>query len=135
MRLISVVIGAQNSQTRFNECSKLFNYGFANFENRDVVSFENPVVNIEVNKGKQDNIDVFAKEGYQVVAKKGEKTKYDVDYALPEKINAPTKAGDVVGRAIISKDGSIIREIDLIIKMDIESLSVKDYFDKIVFSW
>ena len=34
MRLISVIVGAENSKTRFNESATLLNYGFANFESR-----------------------------------------------------------------------------------------------------
>ena len=53
MRLISVIVGAQNSQTRFNECSKLFNYGFANFENKSIINSQTPIFDLPVNKGKQ----------------------------------------------------------------------------------
>ena len=38
MRLISVIVGAENSSKRFNECSELFNYGFSNFESKNLVS-------------------------------------------------------------------------------------------------
>ncbi|MBQ8908843.1 MAG: D-alanyl-D-alanine carboxypeptidase [Clostridia bacterium] len=135
MRLISVIIGAENSQTRFNECSKLFNYGFANFESKEIVGINNPLLSIAVNKGKCDAVDLYANEGYSVVAKKGEKPNIDVDFSAPEKVNAPTKQGDVVGKAIISQDGNLIKEIDLIIKADIDALSLKDCFDKVVYSW
>ena len=54
MRLISVVIGAPNSQTRFNECSKLFNYGFANYENKKIVNMDEVLKNLPVNKGKKE---------------------------------------------------------------------------------
>ena len=135
MRLISVVIGAQNSQTRFNECSKLFNYGFANFESKEIVGMANPLQTIAVNKGKSESVDIFAGESYSVIAKKGDKTNIDLDLNLPEKINAPTKAGDVVGKAILSQNGNVIKEIDLIIKTDIQPLSLKDCFDKVVYQW
>lgn len=134
-RLISVIIGAQNSQTRFNECSKLFNYGFANFENRPIVSIDNALFKLPVNKGKVEEAEVFAKDEFSMVVKKGDKSKYEVTYENPEKINAPTKAGDVIGKAIISSDGQIIKEVELIIKSDIEKLSLKDCFDKIVVGW
>ncbi|MBQ8444398.1 MAG: D-alanyl-D-alanine carboxypeptidase [Clostridia bacterium] len=135
MRLISVIIGAENSQTRFNECSKLFNYGFANFESREIVGTANPLLTIGVNKGKCDSVDLFASDSYCVIAKKGEKSNFDVDYNAPEKVNAPTKAGDIVGKAVISKDGNVIQEIDLVVKTNIDPLSLKDCFDKVVYQW
>lgn len=54
LRLISAVIGAPDSKTRFAEVSKLFNYGFANYENKILVSSQNPLEQgIEVIRGKK----------------------------------------------------------------------------------
>ncbi len=135
MRLISVIIGASNSQTRFNECTKLFNYGFANFESKNVVDKDIPVMNLKVNKGKTENVDVFVKNSFSIITKKGSGHNFEVTYENPEKIVAPTKNGDVVGKAIISQNGEIIEEIDLIVKADIDELSLKDCFEKIVVGW
>ena len=135
MRLISVIIGASNSQTRFNECSKLFNYGFANFENHSILDPNTSISNLPVNKGKIENVDVFACEGYSVVTRKGSDDNYNVEYELPKKINAPTKEGDVVGKAIISKEGQVISEIDVIVKTSIDKLSYVDCVDKIISKW
>lgn len=135
MRLISVIIGAANSQTRFNECSKLFNYGFANFTNETLVDPNSPILNLPVNKGKIESVDIFAKDGFWSVVKKGDKADYQITLENPEKVNAPTKEGDVVGKVIVSKDGNVIQEIELIVKTNIEKLSLKDCVDKIVHTW
>ena len=135
MRLISVIIGANNSQTRFNECAKLFNYGFANYVNQTLVDSAKPVFNLPVNKGKVDNVDVYAKEDFSSVVKKGDKLTYDVKFDNPDKIKAPTKNGDIIGRAIISKDGNVVKEIELIVKSDVEQLSLKDCIDKVTQGW
>lgn len=135
MRLISVIIGAPNSQTRFNECSKLFNYGFANFESKDIISMENPLITLSVNKGKKDRVDVYASENFSIVCKKGSQTNYEVSYENPNRLNAPTEKGDCVGKAYISKEGNIVKEIDLIVKENIDKLSLKDCFDRVAQSW
>ena len=135
MRLISVIVGAQNSQTRFNECSKLFNYGFANFENKSIINSQTPIFDLPVNKGKQENISIYASEDYNYKTKKGDKSEFDITYENPQKINAPTKTGDVIGKVIISKEGNLIKEINLIVKDNIEKMSLKDCFDKVVENW
>ena len=135
MRLISVVIGAKNSQTRFNECTKLFNYGFANYESKKIVDSTLPALSLKVNKGKVDNADIYANEDYAVVVKKGDAHNYEVTYDSPNKISAPTREGDIVGKAIISKEGSVVKEIDLEVRTNIDALSLKDCFDKVVESW
>ncbi len=64
LRLISVIVGAENSSTRFNECSSLFNFGFANFENKLLVDSAIKIDSLCVSKGKIENIDIFAVEDY-----------------------------------------------------------------------
>ena len=135
MRLISVVIGAKNSQTRFNECTKLFNYGFANYESKKIVDSTLPAMSLKVNKGKVDSADIYANEDYAVVVKKGDAHNYEVTYDSPNKISAPTREGDIVGKAIISKEGSVVKEIDLEVRVNIDALSLKDCFDKVVENW
>ncbi len=135
MRLISVVIGAQNSQTRFNEASALFNYGFSNFENKTILNTLNPVKIMPVNKGKVDEIQIFASEDYSILVKKGEKVEIDVSYQLPESIKAPASKGEVVGKAVVSKQGTVVKEIDLKVMTDLEKLSLKDCFDRVIEAW
>ncbi len=135
MRLISVVVGASNSQMRFNECSSLFNYGFANFESTAIIDEQVSCKTLPVTKGKVASVDIFAKEKFAVVLKKGDKGGYEVSYSLPSNIKAPTKAGDVVGKAIISKDGVVEAEVELIVKENLEKLSFKDCIDKIAAAW
>ena len=86
-------------------------------------------------KREIENIDIFAKEGFWAVVKKGDKADYQITLENPEKVNAPTKEGDVVGKVIVSKDGNVIQEIELIVKTNIEKLSLKDCVDKIVHTW
>ena len=135
MRLISVVIGAKNSQTRFNECSKLFNYGFANFESRKILDCQKAIEILPVGKGKINEVEIFSAEDFAVTTRKGQESDIEVTYSLPEKVSAPTKSGQVIGKAILSKDGNLIKEIDVIVKTDIDKLSFKDCFDRVSSAW
>ncbi len=135
MRLISVIIGAENSKTRFNESSLLLNYGFANFENRFLVDMTNPISNLPVSKGKIENCDVFASENYVAIVKKGDNLEYETTINLPNNLKAPLKVGDKVGTIKVTKDGTVIKEIDLIVKSDIKHSSYFDTIGKVVENW
>ena len=134
-RLISVIIGAENSKTRFNESSLLLNYGFANFENRFLVDMTNPISNLPVSKGKMENCDVFASENYVAIVKKGDNLEYETTINLPNNLKAPLKVGDKVGTIKVTKDGTVIKEIDLIVKSDIKHSSYFDTIGKVVENW
>lgn len=135
MRLISVIVGAPNSQTRFNECSKLFNYGFANYESKTLVAIDKPLSTISVNRGKIENVDVFANEEFSAVVKKGGKNEFEVTQNLPNVISAPLKKGESIGKIIISRNGNVVKEIDIVTQIDLEKMSLIDGIEKIIRAW
>lgn len=135
MRLISCIIGAENSKTRFNESSLLLNYGFSNFENKFLVSVDTALSTLPVTKGKTDEVEVFASENFTAVVKKGDKDKYETILKLPEKVKAPLKAGDKIGSVIVTKDGNIVKEIDVVVKENIKHSSYFDSLGKVAENW
>lgn len=132
MRLIAVIIGAKDGTARFNETAKLFTYGFANFENKTIVDGNVALSNLEVRKSKVTNADLYAERSFVGLCKKGEKANFETNLVLPEKLVAPIKAGDEVGKVIVSKNGAVVDEISLIVKEDIPRLSYFDSVKKIV---
>ena len=135
MRLISVIIGAENSKTRFNESSLLLSYGFANFENKLLVDISAPLKKVKVNKGELDEVDVYGEENFSVIVKKGDNAAYETNMEIPDAVKAPLKNGDVVGKVVITKEGSVIKEVNVIVKEDIKHSSYLDNFNKIVENW
>ena len=135
MRLISVVVGAENSKTRFNESAKLFNYGFANFESQKLVDESVAISNLQVSKGKVDNVDVFAKESFSAVVKKGDKLGYETSVSVDGMIKAPAKKGDVVGDVVVTKNGNVVKKIPIVVGEDVKHLSWFETARKIVDKW
>lgn len=135
MRLISVVVGAENSKTRFNESAMLFNYGFSNFDSEKLVDVDVAVGQIKVSKGKQDTVDAYAGETFAAVVKKGDKSGYETSVEMKNSVSAPTHKGDKVGEITVSKNGNIIKKIPVIIKEDIKHLSWFETAHTILEKW
>ncbi len=135
MRLISVVVGAQNSKTRFNETSALFNYGFANFESQALVDSAVAIVNIPVFKGKVENVDAFAEESFYAVVKKGDKSKFYIEVNADKKVDAPIKAGTSVGEIIVSKEGNVVKKIPIKVREEVKALSWFETAHKVIEKW
>ena len=135
MRLISVIVGAENSKTRFNESASLLNFGFKSFESQKLADVSKVIQNIPVLKGKIANIDVFASEDFSAVVKKGDVSNYQVDYEIEENIKAPTKARDVVGKIIISKNGNLVKKIAAVVREDVKPLSIFETAKKVIHKW
>lgn len=135
MRLISVVLGATTSTARFNESSKLLNYGFNNFENKQIVDVCESVGEIKVAKSKIENVKVYAEENYFAVNKKGEELEYSIDIELVDKLTAPIKNGDKVGEIKIIKEGAVIKTINVIALEDVETIKYLDSLKEIISRW
>lgn len=135
MRLISVVLGAENSKTRFNESATLLNFGFANFESQKLVDSSVAIANVQVVKGKKESVDVFAEETFAAVTRKGSKSGYNTSVEIESSITAPTHAGDKVGEVVVTKDGNVIKKIPVVLRDNIKHLSWFETAHKIVEKW
>ena len=136
MRLISVVLGADSSKTRFDESQKLLEYGFNSFESKKLV--DKTVVlgtDIKVQKSKQNKVSLLAEKDYIVVLKKGEKSNYEAKINLPDKIYAPLKMGDVVGEIEILCDGKNIDKIKVLAGCDVDEISYFQIVQNITKRW
>lgn len=135
MHLISVIVGAENSKARFNECSSLFNYGFANFENKNLVSVDKSLGLIPVSKGKVESINIYAKESFSAVVRKGENTNYEISLKLPSLVKGGTTTSDKIGNILVLKDGEVIKEIDIVLKENLDKMTYIDSVKKVLEAW
>ena len=134
MRLISVVIGAKSGNDRFKETTTLFNYGFANYQNKQIVNKDVTIQELPTKRAKEKTVEVVAVEDFFAFDKKGSKSNYSIDYELPESISK-AKEGDIIGKAIISQEGNVIKVIDLAVKHDVTPLGFMDNLKNIVSKW
>ena len=134
-RLIAVVIGANDSKTRFSEATNLLNYGFANFESKLAVNSQIPVSSLQILKGKQ-TVDVYpARDCVRFTSKESE-SKFTTEVKLNENIKAPLKSGEKVGKIFVfDKNNMVVDEIELEVRQDVEGVKFKDIFKEVIYKW
>lgn len=131
MRLIGVVIGAHDSKTRFNEMANMFNYGFANYENKLVLSNKNALYETEVKNSLVKSVKVYPEQNFVKFLKKGEDFKYSLDYKLGN-VKAPKRAHDEVGTLyVLDQNNMVVFETPLVVKEDLHAIKIKDILEKI----
>ncbi len=129
MRLICVVIGSDSSKARFKCVSDLFNAGFQNYSNKILLEKDKPIERkIEIRGGKQNQLFVASTENICEFMSKADKEKFEIIYELPEYIKAPVRQGEVVGKAILIKNGVALREYKL---TAFETVEKSNFFDDI----
>ena len=136
MRLIGSVLGAENGKKRFSETSSLLNYGFNNFENRQVVNKNSELgEKLQVKNSKQNEISVIAEKDIFVLSKKGEDNDITTKIELNESIKAPIKKGDKVGKIYVIRNSEVIDFSEILANEDANSITIMDNITKIAENW
>ncbi|RJS60987.1 D-alanyl-D-alanine carboxypeptidase family protein [Bacillus sp. PK3_68] len=128
-KLISVVMDATDDKgkgdhkARFTETKKLLDYGFNQFDRKEVIKKGATVKGYEsapVNKGKEKEVAMKAGKPLVVYVGKGQKTNYNKTFRMEssenvdsKKVQAPIKKGKVVGFITLSpQNGSELKYIE-----------------------
>lgn len=131
MRLLSVVMGVETSDLRSKDTTNLLNYGFNTYKLEMIMKKSKVLGNVKIEKGKIDNVDLVLTSDATLLKKINDK---DTDYFVNlkvDKIKAPVKTGDVVGKVeIMDNDGKLIMEKDVTVVKNIEKANYFDYFKK-----
>lgn len=110
MRLISVVINTNSKEARFDETKKLFDYGFSNYEEKQLYpqGYQLPdKKTIPVPNGKQKQVDIETGKAVDIAIPKGNKSSYTIGYQFDNKeATAPLKKGSKVGYMTIKSNDS-----------------------------
>lgn len=134
-RLISVVVGAADSKKRNAEICKLFNYGFANYETKELLKagekLETPVA---VGGGKTDCVDGIYSKSYFVFDKKPAASEYKLS-VLTDNVKAPVAEGDGIGKVVITRGDEPVGEVEIVAASSIEKKGYIDIVDDFISKW
>ena len=134
MRLIGVVIGANDSKIRSVDMTSLFDYGFNNFDHKMVLNSEIPVTIAPVMK-TEEKIEVYPKRNVSILINKNDEKTFTTDFKLNE-IKAPIKSDAVVGKLFVfDENNMVVDEVDLIVKKTVDEISFKERLRKLTEAW
>ena len=124
MELISVTLGSPNTDERFAAGRKLLDYGFANFALVKMTPPEEYLLPIPVSHGTEETVQPVCSEAAAFLLKKGQKDGVEQSVYLPEKLEAPINAGDVIGRVTVTLNGGEIGGYDIIAESSVPKMSL-----------
>ncbi|SDJ11606.1 D-alanyl-D-alanine carboxypeptidase (penicillin-binding protein 5/6) [Paenibacillus naphthalenovorans] len=141
MRLISVVMGTLTEPSRFEETRKVLDYGFTNFELKQVLGAKaeiDSMKTVNIKKGVKTQVPVVTETAVSIVAKKGAAADQFTITAAPadeSKLIAPITQGQVLGTVKVSYNGNE-QTANLVAAEDVEQGSwirlffraIKDFF-------
>ena len=135
LSLIAVVMKAPTSNARFENAKKLLDYGFKNYEFKQLAKQGETVANITVEKGVQENTNAVLADNYGVLLRKGSESGVVQDVHIEQKISAPLSKGQKVGNIVYSIDGNVLGEVDIISNDEIKKESLINMASYIYKRW
>lgn len=128
MRLISVVMGEENTDNRTTDTLAMLDYGFNMYSINKVVNKDKSLGNVRVNLGDIENVDIMLKEDITIL-NNNQKGKKNITYEInTNNINAPVKKGDVVGKIDVYEEGRYLYSRDITVMNDIEKANIFKVF-------
>ncbi|MBQ3166147.1 MAG: D-alanyl-D-alanine carboxypeptidase [Clostridia bacterium] len=135
-RLITVVIGENDSKTRFSDVKNFFERGFSNYLTKIVldknVSLEEKLYSPFV---KGEWIDVYPEENLCAFCQKGETSDFKYKVNLTNPMSKTIKNGDVVGEIILFKNGVECSRTEAIVRDEIDLINYGDALDRVFENW
>lgn len=132
MELISVTLGSPNTDERFAAGRKLLDYGFANFALVKMTPPEEYLAPIPVAHGTAETVQPICEESAAFLLKKGQEAEVEQSVYLPEKLEAPVKAGDVLGRVTVTLSGGEIGGYDIVAAEDVPRMGLFEALKKLL---
>ncbi len=128
MRLISVVMGEENTDNRTTDTLAMLDYGFNMYSIDKVVNKDKSLGNVRVNLGDIENVDIMLEEDITIL-NNNQKGKKNITYEInTNNINAPVKKGDVVGKIDVYEEGRYLYSRDITVMNDIEKANIFKVF-------
>ena len=112
LRLIAVVLGANASQTRFDEARSMLEYGFSGYQLFTPVKEGDSLgMQVPVRLGGSDTVPAVSGGTSELLLKKGDQSQIALEVALAESVAAPVRKGDVLGEIRVKQGGTTVQTL------------------------
>lgn len=136
MRLIAVVLGCENSQTRFNEARNMLEYGFATYQ-RTTIARKGDALGeqLKVNRGSAESVDLLLGSGLSMLLRNGQASQLKMELVIPESIDAPVDAGQVVGFVRVLLGETVVAKLNVVAASAVPLPGFIEGFFRIINAW
>lgn len=112
-RLIGIVMGTKSEDKRKEMGGALIQYGLDNYSKRILADESIPIGTIYPSRSKDREVQVYPARSFSIIVKKHDTI--DKDIVMAEDLKLPLDQLDRVGKLVISKNGKVLDEINLIV--------------------
>ena len=135
LSLIAVVMKAPSTKIRFENATKLLDYGFNTFSYKEFGKKGDIIKTINVNKGIKDTVEAVLEEDSGTLLKKGDDKNVEQTLNLEDTISAPIKKGQKLGEISFILNGELLSSVNIVANEDVEKNNLFTIMKKTYYSW
>jgi D-alanyl-D-alanine carboxypeptidase (penicillin-binding protein 5/6) len=135
LNLISVVLAAPDSGTRFHEAMRMLDYGFANYRIQKGDEAGKVMGKIKVFKGEVLEADIAVKTQVSTLIGKSNSIVMESHLEVLDAISAPCPAGSKAGEIVYTFEGKEVGRSDLITISDIDRVTLPEMVERLFYRW
>ncbi len=135
LSLISVVLRAPTPKVRFSEAKLLLDYGFGNFEFKELAKKDDFVQDFPISKGTEKSVDLLYENDTGILLKKSNSQEIKEELILKENVSAPISKGDILGNINYYINNEIVATVNLISSQNISKIGLLNCYNFILKEW
>jgi len=124
VELIAVVLGGHimpvNKSAVYLDTISLFNYGFENYHNQQLITQNQVVTTCIPKKSRKETLNLAAASTLNILVENKDTSTFDKTITLNENIKAPIKKGDVLGTISFRNGDKIVGITNLVAQNDVK---------------
>lgn len=135
LSLIAIIMKAETTKIRFSEAQKLLNYGYSNYQYKEIAKAGDVIGTCNVNKGIDGSVEAEIKDNVGFVIKKGDKNEITQEIDIFNNINAPVIKGQKIGEIVYKSGEKNLKTVDLISNKNDAKYSVGSMINSVYNKW
>ena len=135
LSLIAVIMKTPTSAIRFEEASKLLDYGFTNFSYSSFGNQGDIVKSISVTKGVNAEVNCIYETSPSFLIKKGEESGITYELNLSESVQAPVEQGQTLGSVTYYLNGNKLDSVNLVAESSVNKIDLMNMTKYIFSKW
>lgn len=131
MSLVSVVLGADTSDDRFNMSTQLLDFGFANYKLAKITLDKKQITPVKIENGRMKSITpVYNNTGCILVTKNAGDFEYE--YKIKESVKAPVRKDDTLGEVLVMSNNEQVASVKLISDQNVKKINFSYIFNELM---
>ena len=135
LSLIAVVMKAPSTKVRFENATKLLDYGFNTFSYKEFGKKNEIVKKVNVEKGIKSEVEAVLENDSGTLIEKSSNKEVEQVLTIDENIHAPVYKGQKLGEASFLLDGETIFTVNIVSNEDIPKIGLFSVLKNTYYSW